>query len=256
MKYLIIPDIHLKTHDAQVIIDAVDHDRVVLLGDIFDDFNDTPQFAVGAARWLQEKLRDPKCIVLWGNHDIAYGIPSRYTQCSGWTPEKQGAINSVLGPSDWSKFLPFYNIQEGNWVLSHAGVRAEVFFGRKETPSVELLDMRCREGLEILRNGGPTRFFGAGFSRGGSQPYGGITWCDFVDELSPVGGFRQVVGHRPLEKPQVMFWGRGFQRLVQTYNRFNGWDHREIVVGLDTHLKYYAVICDGVISIHHAPRCA
>ena len=250
MRHLIISDIHTHHHRAQQIIDAVPHDVVVCLGDFFHDFNDTPDTNLATARWLKQKLADPNFIALWGNHDIVSAFPSHVTYCSGWDLDKQCAIDTVMRHDDWAKFRPCYYIEQGNWLLSHAGVNRHVF----EEPALgltpDVVACRCYDGLVKIAGGDASPCFAAGRSRGGTYNWGGITWQDF-SELTPVEEFKQIVGHTPLwPEPQVRFMRNGGAIKQQTHSNFNGWEtHPELAVDLDTHGNHYAVLEDGRLEI-------
>ena len=251
MRYLIISDIHTHHDTAQRIIDSVPHDVVVCLGDFFDDFGDTARNNEDTAIWLKDKLAQANFVACWGNHDISYWCPNRATWCSGFGDGKQAAVSSVLGPADWAKFRPFYYIQEGNWLLSHAGVNRYAF-GNPACPlNVEDIGQACKEGLYATSLGQYHPVFQAGWDRGGVNRYGGITWQSF-ETLIPLDEFRQVVGHTPSwPQPQVRFFGKGGNIRQQSVGNFHGWgNHPEIVVDIDTHNRHYAVIEDGKISIH------
>jgi metallophosphoesterase superfamily enzyme len=59
--------------------DAKKYDRVVFLGDYFDDFRDTPESGRATAEWLRTNVRDSRFTFLHGNHDLArmFGIQDR-----------------------------------------------------------------------------------------------------------------------------------------------------------------------------------
>lgn len=112
----IIADIHHKINKAQNIISILEKDQniqnVILLGDYFDDFNDTPEKAKETATWLKESLSFPKRIHLFGNHDLAYFYPYHpHLKCPGWTMEKQKQINNIISPEDIEKFKSYVLIE-------------------------------------------------------------------------------------------------------------------------------------------------
>jgi len=89
MRTLIIPDIHHHTQNAEHWLRSQRYDRVVFLGDYFDDFNDTARDATNTARWLRERMDATTDIFLLGNHDAAYlftGLPE--LGCAGFTQQK------------------------------------------------------------------------------------------------------------------------------------------------------------------------
>jgi len=54
MRSLIIPDIHHHTENADYWLNSQRHDRVIFLGDYFDNFGDNESDARLTARWLRD----------------------------------------------------------------------------------------------------------------------------------------------------------------------------------------------------------
>jgi Calcineurin-like phosphoesterase len=253
-RYLIIPDLHHKWKIAQQIIDAVKHDYVIFGGDFFDDFNDDVSITRVTALWVKESLTHENRIHLLGNHEMPYFLPCQWTFCSGYHPEKAKVINSVLTNEDWEKFSPFHYVEEGNWLISHAGVARELFEDPQRGFTIEVIAERCTQGIIALSSRQHSPYFAAGYSRGGSQYLGGINWQDF-NELSPIKEFKQIVFHTPSwEEPQVKFANKDGRVFQRTYHRFNGWNTRPLAVNLDTRLRHYGVLEDGKLSIHETAR--
>ena len=71
---LIIPDVHNATERVEEVISeqGAGCDRIMLLGDYFDQFHDTPADAERVARWLMASTQDSRRIHLLGNHDLPY----------------------------------------------------------------------------------------------------------------------------------------------------------------------------------------
>src|ERR1035441_7570735 len=101
MKTLIFSDLHEPPHDVLDRIEAIiadeRADRIVFLGDYFDQFDDTPRDAARTAAWLAKSLTDPRRTHLIGNHDASYLWPVDSTYCPGFTWEKEGVIRENLG---------------------------------------------------------------------------------------------------------------------------------------------------------------
>lgn len=208
MSTLVIPDIHNKIGVAQKIIDRHKVDKRVFLGDIYDDFGDTPEIVKRVAEWHKEQLSDPKNVFCLGNHDMPYMCPRNYfLQCSGNTEEKSKAINNVLTQEDWNKSVVAYRLDD--WCLSHAGI------------AKRFVEVDVVKALAEVKEGLKPRIFGAGYSRGGDQAVGGVTWQDW-SEFEDYG-VKQIVGHTPGKKPR---------------QKGNSWC-------LDTHLQDYGIIEDN-----------
>lgn len=195
MKTLIIPDIHNKWGRAQDIMDNYPADARVFLGDIYDDFDDTPEYIRQTAVWHKAALADPKNLFLFGNHDMGYAFPAYDLVCSGWEQKKKEVIQGIISDEEWSRSR-FYTWVDG-WLLSHAGLCIGAL------RSIDELEGNARGALEQARNiFGKHWMTSAGQARGGSRPYGGLTWCDFNDEFTPFPGVRQIFGHTPGRSPR------------------------------------------------------
>jgi hypothetical protein len=196
MTTLIIPDLHLRYKRAQQIIDHEACDRVLFLGDFFDDWHDTPEMNRKMALWVKSRqLRHPEDIWLFGNHDTSYAFN---LPCSGYSIEKSLAINEVMV---WGKFK-FYHFL-GPWLCTHAGLHPS-YIPPLTKDLAGWLASEQNEALEALQKGGKHWITAAGKARGGSWPWGGLTWLDFREEFEPVPGLNQVFGHTPMHAPGLM----------------------------------------------------
>lgn len=57
--------------------------------------------------------------------------------------------------------------------------------------------------LRQLFAGGRPWLFKAGSARGGPEPVGGVTWCDWDQEFEPTPGLHQIVGHTPASSVRI-----------------------------------------------------
>jgi hypothetical protein len=218
MKTLIIPDVHEKIERCENILHTYkDVDRRVFLGDFFDSFEWNGR-GEKIAQFYQWIIDDPMNTVLLGNHDAPYRwMGNRRLGCSGHTREQELANAKV--PIDWNKVRLFTWVD--GWLLSHAGW---------------CLNEPLTTGLEadiiaIMNKGGTHPALGAGYTRGGTQAKGGLTWCDWRDEFTPVEGINQIVGH--------------------TIGREVRENHTEDSKNycIDTNLEHVAIIHDGKLEI-------
>lgn len=205
---LIIPDLHLKMDQADKIIKHVGADKVICLGDIFDDFVENPESVRNAAEWYVDFVNNPNHIMLWGNHCQHYGFVYRSFQCSGYEQWKYFLINDIVDRKTWDK-VKWYHFLDGKWLLSHGGLHnlnvpkniKKYYKDRTKFISKlsEYLDVEICRGFQLGSEGVGSWVFNAGHARWGSQRVGGITWCDFQREFFPVKGINQIVGHTPIE---------------------------------------------------------
>jgi len=191
MRLLIIPDIHHKIDHAEHWLQTQKYDRVIFLGDYFDDFEDHLRETKLTAHWLRERMNGSQDIFLLGNHDIPYMFPeSPYFVCSGFSRAKSKAIRQILRPEHWERFKIAH--AEQGWLMSHAGFHP---FWVKE-PTVEKILKRCDLALRRAKQHIEDPLLGAGKERGGLQHVGGPLWMDW-QSMVPIHGINQIVGHSP-----------------------------------------------------------
>ena len=191
---LIIGDIHHRTDWADKVLNrfGADCDQVVLLGDYFDDFGDSPERMRTTCRWLRASLAKPNRIHLLGNHDASFcNKDHRQCRCPGHTPGKQQVFDEELAGVAPNALR--IATQVGGWLLSHAGFSAAL--ARDQTAG-EIVLMAERE-LDRIAAGRDSNLLHVGTSRGGYDRVGGPLWLDWAREFRPVPGLNQIVGHSP-----------------------------------------------------------
>lgn len=270
MRYLIIPDVHQKLEKLERVFKKVSKfNRLVSLGDWFDNFHDTPEDSARTATRildLYEKLGD-NFIWLLGNHDVPYVFPETYylLRCSGNTTAKLDAIQKVFeGKLDTRKVKLAYRIKyakKKDIVLSHAGVSKHHFATINGNLSSKRVLTMCDEAIDRLcarednpMVGGYEPILMAGRARMGRLPVGGITWQDWNMEFNPHPQISQIVGHTPTRNPQVMNGSgstiapdEGTLETGLVYNLAPGVSYN---FNIDTHLNHYMIIENGKITIY------
>ena len=228
-KYLVISDIHNRVNTAQSIIDSVEHDFVIFLGDYFDAWDDNASDAYITARWLKRSLQNPSHIHMMGNHDIAYRYSHEMQDidCPGWTQEKQIRINEVLTPDDWSNIKFYHRID--NWMFLHAGLHKRYFEHPIDGFSLAYVEEVCLDAKAYasMRMSHPI------FSYGGRMGYnypGGIFWLHWPD-FDIIEGVNQVVGHTLDLMPRTLHFG----------------DSKNYCI--DTGLTHYGIFQDGKFDV-------
>lgn len=217
-RYLIIPDIHDKIARAQAIIDQVKHDRIIFLGDFFDDFTTGVKQARETAIWLKGHIHRLEVTTLLGNHDMSYGWGSLNPRflCSGWSREKSDAIHSVMGEKEWRAFKLAFELITGRgarWMFTHAGLHNR------------LKNLDVSQAYDCLERAHMHPLLDAGWARGGGwDTVGGLNWCDWDREFELIQGLNQICGHTPGKIVRIKRQGR-FRNIC-----------------LDTHLNHYAVL--------------
>lgn len=253
MRTLVIPDIHLRCAAVDRILDALAgrYEQVVFLGDYLDDFGDTPEETLRVAKWLAASIAQPNRFHIVGNHDLAYLAPSSFTRCAGWTPEKMRAAAPVLNLLPRDRLHAAIEID--GWLLSHAGFAPAFATCQTAAELVEWSDGQLR----TLFAGGRPRIFAAGHGRGGREPVGGMTWCDWDTEFAPTPRLHQLVGHSPYQHVRIVgidAAGGGCQQVLPltAASTIPPLDRREYVslnLCLDTALSSVALIDGGTITL-------
>ena len=234
MRWLILPDIHDKLRRANQIIEREPHDRLLLMGDFFDDFRTGVTDAADTASQVKLWLNSPNTTCLLGNHDMSYGWcrQNRRLICPGYDTAKWIAINATVTTRDWQKFKlhAWLEGDQGSWLVSHAGIHRVWLDGAEPGRYREIIDRACADAWTCLNRGEHHVLLGRGVSRSGDQKIGGINWMDW-DELVPITGLNQLVRHTP----------------AQSVRNKNTKTSRNIC--LDTNLRNYAVFNGSRLEI-------
>lgn len=201
---LIIPDIHNDTVRAEAIISehSAGCDRIIFLGDYFDQFHDTATEVERVARWLVKSVRDSRRIHLLGNHDVPYlagEMTAKTYRCPGWSAEKFEAVSPILQDLDRKKIHAA--VECNGWLISHAGFHSSHLHSR----TLEELLHACREAFDRALAGKFDPLFAASRARGFGTFVGGVTWLDWSREFLPVDGWHQIVGHTPARSVRAAF---------------------------------------------------
>lgn len=183
-KTLIIPDIHTGFVRAEAIIDKVEHDNVVFIGDYFDSFYDTLEETKQTAEWLKDSMEKENRIHLLGNHDLAYLDQNHI--CSGFAEEKLIVIRNVGVKLNELKHFCWV----GEWLVTHAGLSNDFF------KAYNNLGLDVNHFLHDLEKDPVSRhrLYDVSVERGGRNAFGGIVWCDYK-EFTDIPGIKQIFGH-------------------------------------------------------------
>ncbi len=208
-RILILPDLHQQLTAGEIMLNEglkLKPDRVVFLGDLFDDFHDKPEDTAKTALWYKkwsERLGD-NLVTLYGNHDLPYAEAAHYLEkhgalppdykpairCSGFEPEKARAIHEAVGLGFWSAWR--FHHREDGVLFTHAGADAEQenmldSEAHEALKSVNPCDYESYAGVHSLLLPGPDR-------GGPAHRRPGITWRD-IDEFDGSAPVPQVFGH-------------------------------------------------------------
>jgi len=240
MRTIVISDLHNRVDWVEKALDKLKpYDKVIFLGDYFDDFGATKKDTENTALWLKQSLEHQDREHLMGTHDLYYRFPKNsFLMVSGNSKSKAIVVSKILTPNDWVKVKFF--ILEQNFLLSHAGVHLSLihdFLGDKPVPLTiqELVDLVIKpatdKALIWAEKGSSDSWLEAGFSRRGIQPFGGIIFLDWNDEFSPIPNVNQIVGHTETYEPL----------MEQGINSIN--------FNIDTKNKHIGILENGIFTI-------
>jgi len=264
MKSLIIPDIHNNHTLAETIIGKVKPDHTYFLGDYFDNFDDTYEEIAETADWLSWSVYQKDRTHLMGNHDVHYRFAANSgIRCGGYEQAKSVIIENRVKPEHWKQIKFFAYV--GDWLLSHAGIHPYWIDAgklRNDEPVIiskdDLTKKLERDSIDCitqLEKGKTHWFVVAGWARSRSPFVGGLLWCDFNEEFSPLRGIHQIIGHTPSRDkirwkvlksgdPAVYAPAEGAKPELNENTSFN--------VCFDSYpaLKWYGILEGNELSIH------
>lgn len=210
-RVLVIPDSHLKTWVIEHGLELAKKlycDKIILLGDYFDDWDAADIAYDNMLDYLKNLLRsNPNVIPLFGNHELSY-LGHR---CSGFNYFKADKIRRAI--ENDNRFI--WCIAVDGVLYSHAGVtRGWVEHNKILTLNQLRLDMKGKSGAEMVQRGieakaGTREMAQVSASRGGASKYPSPLWADMGDTLEdPLGKIPQVVGHTPVGQIEHMgnYW--------------------------------------------------
>ena len=93
-KVFVVPDVHLKPwmfEEASNLIKSVRCDRIVLLGDLVDDWFCEKEYDLYAETLRKAKIfiREHNALLCWGNHDLSYKWEALE---SGYSPSARSVV--------------------------------------------------------------------------------------------------------------------------------------------------------------------
>jgi len=239
---------------------------VIYLGDVFDQYGDTPEIAASTARWFKEKLADPRNVMLLGNHDQALRwCTNGFAFCSNFTEAKSHAVRKILTQADFERLLPFHVDQD--ILFTHAGLD-EYWLSWAAAHGYAMPDAATLSDIvswlteiwpavqDRYDSGSCHPLLEAGQDRGGVQRVGGFTWADFSSH-HVIEKTRQICGHsiHSHDKgPLMRFKGAagGKSSPVAKYVKDGvkpEWMERGWSLCLDTDLHHYGVLEQGKLTI-------
>ena len=203
MKILSIGDLHGK--DIWNTINAKDYDRVIFVGDIYDEFyhiktsEEVHDNALSLVQWAKEQGNVDICI---GNHDAHYfkwqEPVFRIVRGAGFTESQlYKAYHIYIENKELFKVA----YQVNNYLWTHAGLsQAGYGFHFKEMTDTLIATQdgvnNLADALNKMWDINYEPLFYAPLSRGGDDTYGGPLWASKSDTIGgPLSNYHQIVGH-------------------------------------------------------------
>jgi len=191
MKLLIIPDIHTKVEKAnQIIARWPEVDKVILLGDYVDEFHDSPWVMGETLLAVGEWQKDPKIVLLLGNHEASYIAPE--ARCSGWEIGKKLVWDQAVlsGHFDPKKFQAAYQPTQ-DILFTHAGFYTGEHFQDQISAVTALIESK-KWATKIDYN-----------KADGGRNLGESILCGRYLRAVPDPAYFQVFGHTMRQKPAI-----------------------------------------------------
>jgi len=179
MKYLIIGDLHGQYEIVDKAASKAEENNygLVFVGDYLDSFNRTVEDQIRTLTTVLDLIESKKAIGLFGNHEMSY-LDER-KRCSGYNAATQAHIIHL--ESRMNDALISYIELEG-FLITHAGV-SDTFLKGWGASLEDYLAKGAYDQVGAARGGWPGRAIG------------GLRWCDFNSEFTPIEGVKQVFGH-------------------------------------------------------------
>jgi len=245
MKTIIISDLHNRVDWIEKTLASESlqlYDKIIFLGDYFDNYNDTKKASEKTALWLKHSLQQPNRVHLIGTHDLFYMYPhNEFLMVSGNSKSKAHVISKILRRDECDQLNMF--CFEQNFLISHAGVHKSLIYKYINDNNVivnftsdqdiinKVIKPATDKAKTYASKGMTDTWIDAGYSRRGSQPVGGIIWLDWNQEFEPIQHINQIVGHTQVETPDM--------KCTQNSINFN----------IDTKNKHIGIIEDNLFSV-------
>ncbi len=184
-RYLFVGDLHGKVDIMQGVLTATygTDTMPVFMGDYVDSFTASIMEQLIVLDGVLDAVEDGRAIALMGNHELSYICPKNH-RASGYSPIMDTHL--ISRHSRMTKLLSIYEFLD-DWLVSHAGVSA-----------IALNHYKCSLD-EYLES---SAIHDIGKTRGGHAPCGGIFWCDWEHEFTPIET-QQVVGHSATDNGRI-----------------------------------------------------
>jgi len=190
---IIVGDLHGDIDIYRKIKDIYIDNEIILVGDYVDSFNKTRKQQYLLLEEILKDVENKKTIALKGNHELSYLYPDRMG-ASGRSNTFSAQIMPLF--SDMHRLLlPYYVIPDHKILITHAGMSKRLVpFDSNCLDDMNLLTMWLDQEIRSIDYG---RVYNIGEARGGVDLIGGIFWCDYQWDFTPIDDIIQIFGHTP-----------------------------------------------------------
>lgn len=183
MRHIFIGDIHGK---SEIVEEALSKEgKKIFVGDFIDSFDRSIKDHRKCFELVLAAIKTGEAESIFGNHELSYLMTQH--RCSGHTSARRYLMQEF--ELEIRKHFKPYILLRKDFLVSHAGLTKQIW--DRNSLSLETLPQALAEWWPDPRS--PMHQIGQ--CRGGSDPTGGLFWCDFNQEFEPVPELTQVFGH-------------------------------------------------------------
>lgn len=184
MKYVFVGDIHGKVHAVEAALARPG--KKIFVGDFIDSYEYSTEDHKKCYDLVLAAIDVGEAQACFGNHELSYLLPEVH-RCSGYT-EERAMLMRHYADRIRAAFTPYIFINKTT-LVSHAGLCNTIYrsFGLKE------VDLPNTFANWWIDPSSPMHWIG--YARGGRRDVGGLFWCDYNQEFSPIPGLTQIFGH-------------------------------------------------------------
>lgn len=200
-KYIFIGDIHGKVDQVERAL-AMEGQKI-FVGDFIDSFDKTPAEHSKCYSLVLEAIDKGEAQAIFGNHELSYlPVVGGRHRCPGWDYARKQVVEQYKDQI-MTKFKPYVLLDE-SFLVTHAGLTKQIW--DKYNLETGKIGQFLAEGWANNNWRDPIHWIG--WFRGGRDTTGGIFWCDWNAEFTPVPGLTQVFGHTA---------GKGIRQIEQSF---------------------------------------
>jgi len=193
-RVIFVGDLHGNIDALHKVMTQFPDHHWVFTGDLVDDFVRTRKEQLECVATMLGNIAEMFARCVWGNHDLQYVEPMH--RCAGYGPEMEVLLKDYTGLMQ-KFFDDFIYYKDINLLVTHAGL-CKYLYDHHGREDVERL---LKDWTERPNYQSPLHWVGR--MRGGIDTVGGIYWCDWYREFTPIPGLKQIFGHTPCRTQKI-----------------------------------------------------